>query len=44
MSETCECIEDEQSGKYCPEAQADNPRCSPLVHGCEITAFPVGAM
>jgi hypothetical protein len=38
--ESRECTQDHQRGKYRPEAQANNPGCSSLVHGGDITVFP----
>jgi hypothetical protein len=38
-SEPGECVEDEQGSEYRSEAQAHNPRCSPLIHAPDITEF-----
>ncbi len=38
-SETCKRVEDEHGGKYRTQSKPDNPRCSSLVHACDITHF-----
>jgi hypothetical protein len=43
-SKSREGIQEQHRGKYRPEAQANNPGCSSLVHGGDITVFPGGGL